>query len=117
VVDFCKLGGRTREPAALRDVVAAYLAGSYTGNLLWLLDTLEALVRPVVARQCRLPWTFFERTDGCSHTCRTCGYCADLAARLIRDRGVDLRPLSWTLTRSATERAAAEGSKSSSSPS
>ncbi|MGD9608175.1 MAG: hypothetical protein AB7U59_02080 [Desulfovibrionaceae bacterium] len=93
VVDFCKLGGRTREPAALRDVVAAYLAGSYTGNLLWLLDTLEALAGRLWLDNAALPVDFFERTDGCSHTCRTCGYCADLAARLIRDRGVDLRPL------------------------
>lgn len=92
LVDFCKLGGRTREPAALREVVGAYLAGSYQGNLLWLLDTLEALSGRLWLDNAALPADFFERTDGCARHCRSCGYCADLAAALIRDRGVVLRP-------------------------
>jgi len=87
VVDFLKLGGRTREPAAMRDVVGAYLAGSYRGNLLWLLDTLEALADRYRVDNTALPADFFTRVDGCSRHCHTCGYCAVLAGKFVRERG------------------------------
>ena len=86
VVDSFKIGGRTREPSALREVVGAYLAGSYQGNLLWLLDTLEALADRYWLDNAAVPRNFFERVDGCSRRCQECGYCAALAGELIRER-------------------------------
>lgn len=90
VADFLKLGGRTREPAAMQAVVAAYLAGSYQGNLLWLLDTLEVLADRYRIDNAALPDDFFERVDGCSRRCRECGYCAALAETYLRKRGLRL---------------------------
>ena len=89
-VDFLKLGGRTRDPAVLREVVAAYLRGNYQGNLLALLDTLEALSDRYWVENTAIPETFFTRVDGCSRRCRDCGYCAALAGELVRERALVL---------------------------
>lgn len=86
LVDFLKIGGRTREPADLKKVVAAYLSGAYQGNLLWLMDTLEALSGRLWVDNAAVPGDYFDRTDGCGRRCQECGYCRRLAAALIRDR-------------------------------
>ena len=96
VVDFFKLGGRTREPAALAEIVGAYLAGTYQGNLLWLLDTLEVLAGRLWLDNAAFPDDFHDRVSGCARNCRTCGYCAGLAAELIQDREVILPRLGGT---------------------
>ena len=86
VVDFVKLCGRSRLAADLRAIVAAYLDGSFAGNLLWLLDTPETLSDRYVLENKALPEDFFTRTAGCSRRCRACGYCEELAGRLLTRR-------------------------------
>jgi hypothetical protein len=93
LVDFCKLCGRTRGPRVLGEVVGAYFSGGYAGNLLWLLDTLEALADRLWVDNPALPDDFFARTDGCSRRCRDCGVCGGLADALVRDRGIGLTRL------------------------
>lgn len=90
LVDFCKLSGRTRGTADLTEVVGAYLSGFYQGNLLWLLDTLEALAGRLWVENAAMPANYFDLTDGCGRRCRECGICAQLAAELVRDQGVVL---------------------------
>lgn len=93
MVDFCKLGGRTRGGHALTEVVGAYLSGCYQGNLLWLLDTLEGLAGRLWVENSAISANYYDLTDGCSRRCRECGLCGRLAATAIRDRGVVLQNL------------------------
>lgn len=86
LADFMKICGRTRPAADLAAIVAAYLEGSFSGNLLWLLDTQEILSGRLLLENAALPGDFFARTDGCTHRCRECGYCGGLAARLVTER-------------------------------
>uniref|UniRef100_I2Q3L0 Collagenase-like protease n=1 Tax=Desulfovibrio sp. U5L TaxID=596152 RepID=I2Q3L0_9BACT len=85
LVDFLKICGRTRPAAELAAIVRAYLDGSFAGNLAWLLDTQEILSGRLWIGNSELPEDFFERTDGCSHRCGECGYCDELAGRLVRE--------------------------------
>lgn len=89
-VDFLKICGRTRPVADVRTIVAAYLAGAYHGNLAWLLDTQEILSGRLDIPNDALPADFFTRTDGCGHACAVCGYCADLARDIVRERELGL---------------------------
>lgn len=93
LVDFCKVCGRTRPGTELAEVVGAYLAGSYRGNLLRLLDTLEALSGRYWVENEAIPANYFDLTDGCSRRCRECGVCGQLAADLVRDLGVVVPPM------------------------
>jgi len=86
VADFVKICGRSRLAAELRAIVAAYVDGSFDGNLLWLLDTPEILSDRYVLENKALPEDFFTRTAGCSRRCRACGYCGELAGRLLTRR-------------------------------
>ena len=90
VVDFVKLCGRSRLAADLRTIVAAYLDGSFDGNLLWLLDTPEILSDRFVLENKALPEDFYTRTAGCLRRCRTCRVCAGLAAQLLTRRDPSL---------------------------
>ncbi|MFP5259256.1 MAG: hypothetical protein ACLGQH_09555 [Acidobacteriota bacterium] len=83
LVDFVKVCGRSRLAADLRGIVTAYLDGQFAGNLLWLLDTPEILSDRYALDNAALPEDFYARTAGCSRRCRTCGYCGELAARLL----------------------------------
>ena len=90
VVDSCKLCGRTRGPIELSEVVGAYFAGAYQGNLLWLLDTLERLAGRFRIDNAAIPASYFDLTDGCTRRCKECGVCAQLAADLVRDQSPTL---------------------------
>ncbi len=90
LVDFLKICGRTRPAADLTAIVAAYLDGAFHGNLAWLLDTQEILSGRLDVPNDALPADFFARTDGCGHHCRACGFCAELAGRIVREREMGL---------------------------
>jgi len=90
VADFMKICGRTRPVADLKTIVEAYLAGSFAGNLPWLLDTQEVLSGRLWLENRDLPEDFFAHTNGCSRQCRECGYCSTLAARLVVERDMAL---------------------------
>ncbi|MGE4535593.1 MAG: hypothetical protein AB7D37_00795 [Desulfovibrio sp.] len=90
VADYLKICGRTRPAADLAAIVRAYLEGRFDGNLLWLLDTQEVLSGRFQLPNSALPEDFFDRTNGCRHQCRECGYCGELAARLLTERDLAL---------------------------
>jgi hypothetical protein len=90
LADFMKICGRTRPVAELTAIVEAYLRGSFSGNLPWLLDTQEILSGRIWLENSALPEDFFARTDGCTHRCRECGYCVDLASSLLAERELAL---------------------------
>lgn len=90
LADFLKICGRTRPAAELTAIVRAYLEGSFGGNLPWLLDTQEILSGRLMLPNNELPEDFFASTDGCSHRCRECGYCGELAGRLLTERELGL---------------------------
>ncbi|EFL51026.1 conserved hypothetical protein [Solidesulfovibrio fructosivorans JJ]] len=89
-VDCLKICGRTRPAVDLAAIVRAYLEGRFDGNLLWLLDTQEVLSGRFLLQNDALPGDFFDRTNGCRHQCRECGYCGELAARLLTERELTL---------------------------
>lgn len=84
--DFLKICGRTRPAADLAAIVRAYLDGTFSGNLLWLLDTPEILSGRLWLENGDLPDDFFDRADGCGHRCRECGLCGQLAGTLLHER-------------------------------
>ena len=84
LISFVKLGGRTLGAAFLQNAVRGYLARRYDGNLLDLMDTLEALAGDMHVAAGGLPGDFFDRMTACPDDCRTCRYCRDLARRAVR---------------------------------
>jgi collagenase-like PrtC family protease len=83
-VSFLKLGGRTLGAAFLQRVVDAYIQRRYHGNLLDLMDTLEALSPVIHVSGEALPEDFHNRMCACPDNCQACGYCQDLARKVVR---------------------------------
>ncbi len=82
--DALKLCGRTRGAAVMERIIRAYLEGAYHGNLLDIMDTMECLSERLYVANHDMPEDFTDQTNGCTRVCKTCGYCAGLAARYVR---------------------------------
>ncbi|MEF2229929.1 MAG: hypothetical protein V3571_03290 [Pseudodesulfovibrio sp.] len=82
LADGLKLCGRNRGTPFLRRAAGAYLAGSYPGNLLDLLDTLGDLAGHLRVPGDALPPDFAARVEACGKDCRACGWCGALMARI-----------------------------------
>ena len=89
-ISFVKLGGRTLGPAFLQRVIDAYIRRRYHGNLLDLLDTLEALAPVIHVAGDALPDDFHDRMCACPDNCRACGYCRGLTRKAVRKRPLQL---------------------------
>ena len=89
-ISFVKLGGRTLGPAFLQRVIDAYVQRRYDGNLLDLLDTLEALALLIHVANDALPADFHDRMCTCPDNCGTCGYCRGLARKAVRRQPLQL---------------------------
>lgn len=83
-ISFFKLGGRTLGAAFLQRTVDAYIQRRYQGNLLDLMDTLEALSNIFDVANEALPDDFHDRMCTCPDDCRACGYCQSLARKVVR---------------------------------
>jgi collagenase-like PrtC family protease len=83
-IAFVKLGGRTLGTGFLRRAIRAYIARRWDGNLLELMDTMEALAAFIHVAGDALPEDFHERMTTCTDDCRECGYCRQLARRVVR---------------------------------
>jgi hypothetical protein len=90
LIAFVKLGGRTLGPAFLQTAVRAYLERRWSGNLLALMDTLEALADHLHVAGDQLPEDFFRRLTTCPAHCDECGYCHELVRRAVRRRPLNL---------------------------
>jgi collagenase-like PrtC family protease len=89
-ISFVKLGGRTLGTAFLQRVIDAYILRRYRGNLLDLMDTLEALASVIHVAGDALPDDFYDRMCACPDNCRTCGYCRRLARKVVRQLPLQL---------------------------
>jgi hypothetical protein len=79
LADGLKVCGRTLAgPRRLQHIVAAYLRGKFSGNLLELMDSLDWLAERYVLRNDRLPANFWETVCGCDRACGDCGWCASV---------------------------------------
>jgi hypothetical protein len=85
--DVIKLCGRTRGANVMRRIVEAYLARSFQGNLLELMDSMEHLAARLELPNEAVPADFARRVSTCSGICEDCGYCGDLASSVVRDKG------------------------------
>jgi|GEM_PF-359315 len=84
MISFIKLGGRTLGAAFLQKTIMAYVERRYDGNLLRLMDTLEALADSIHLAADRLPEDFHAKMTACTDNCSDCGYCRRLSKRAIR---------------------------------
>ncbi len=84
LISFIKLGGRTLGTAFLQNAIQAYVERKYDGNLLRLMDTLEALADSIHLAADRLPEDFHARMTACKDNCSDCGYCRRLSRKVIR---------------------------------
>jgi collagenase-like PrtC family protease len=82
-IDYVKIGGRTLGTGFLKNTINAYIHGRYGGNLLALMDTLEALAATLHVAADRIPDDFFTRMTSCPDNCHDCGYCRRLARRAV----------------------------------
>jgi hypothetical protein len=74
----------TRMHQKPRMVLHAYAEGSYSGNLLDLLEPgLGPLFAPHVLLNSHFPEDWFERTSTCGHRCHACDYCAGVLERVV----------------------------------
>lgn len=88
-----KLSGRTRGPRVMQKIVEIYLQGSYSGNLLELMDTLEFLSSRLYLANESIPEDFLDRVAHCRKQCAQCGFCRDLAAEAVWDMGLRIKPM------------------------
>jgi len=89
-VDILKLCGRTLGPSFLKKVVGAYLTGTFSGNLLELLDAMDWLARWLHVSNHELPADFLHRLINCDGNCTPCSYCTDLLNRYARRKEFSL---------------------------
>jgi collagenase-like PrtC family protease len=82
-ISFVKLGGRTLGTAFLQRTIDAYIQRRYHGNLLDLMDTLEALASVIHVAAEALPDDFHDRMCACPDDCRACDYCRRLARKAV----------------------------------
>lgn len=85
-----KLCGRTRGPKVMGRVLEAYLQGHFDGNLLELLDAVEGLAEVLTLDNAALPPDFLERVGTCGGNCAACGWCRELAEKVLRRRAPEL---------------------------
>ena len=83
IADGIKVCGRTLGAGQLSRIVRAYCAGSWEGNLIELLDASEGLAEVFSLPNQRIPRDFLEHAGTCDKRCAACGYCPDLARRLM----------------------------------
>ncbi|BCS88890.1 hypothetical protein [Pseudodesulfovibrio sediminis] len=86
LVDGIKICGRTKGTTFLSQTITAYFNGSYTGNLLDLMDAMGDLGDRIHIPNQALPDTFFDQVAHCDKLCAACGLCAsimDVAATRI----------------------------------
>lgn len=89
-VDVLKLCGRTLGAPFLLRVIEAFLNGRYSGNLLDLMDAMDATAQWLTVENKRLPADFLQRLFSCSRDCSGCSTCRELLDRTAKPKGMDL---------------------------
>lgn len=89
-VDILKLCGRTLGAPFLSRVIEAFLNGRYSGNLLDLMDAMDATAQWLTVENERLPEDFLQRLISCSKDCRGCSACGELLERAAKPTEIDI---------------------------
>lgn len=90
-VDVLKICGRTLGAEFLQKTITAYIEGSFSGNLLSLLDTQDWQVNRHSIANDKMPEDFFKQLTNCSYNCETCGYCKTLFKQVSRFSPLDIK--------------------------
>lgn len=77
-VDIIKISGRNLSSAALRQIITAYIARSWKGNLLDLLDSSRWLASELHIDNSALSFDFANMLSVCNNRCETCRFCMEL---------------------------------------
>ena len=77
-VDTIKLCGRTLGPDFLINVISAYRARRYNGNLLGLMDAMSWLADRLYVENSMLSFDFANMLSQCDNRCHCCGFCKEL---------------------------------------
>ncbi|MFH1875875.1 MAG: tetratricopeptide repeat protein [Candidatus Omnitrophota bacterium] len=81
LVDFYKLTTRIFSTKQLEACLKAYISGTFTGNLLTIIDSPGLAAFEYVDSAYLVKKKFFKRMLSCDGVCRRCGYCARLLSR------------------------------------
>ena len=73
-----KIAGRTFNEDLLKKVLLAYFTEDFDGNLLEILDSLNALKYYYYLDNKRIPNDFFEFRNKCNKKCENCNYCKEI---------------------------------------
>jgi collagenase-like PrtC family protease len=87
-VDVLKLCGRTLGAQFIERTARAYFRGRTEGNLLDLLDAMEATAERVHVKAGSLPEDFLDQVGHCAKNCRACSYCRELYGRCASLKGM-----------------------------
>ena len=90
-VDAIKICGRTLGDNFLQNVISAYLARSYNGNLLDLLDAANWLAEYLFVDNSQLSHGLIDMLTLCDGDCRACGYCRELFGSVTRRLPLHIR--------------------------
>jgi len=93
-VDVLKICGRTLGAPFLMRAMDAYLKGSFSGNLIELLDAMEPVTQWLHVANESLPNDFLRQLSRCSRDCRSCRTCEDLLRTCARPKQINLKR-SW----------------------
>lgn len=87
IASFFKISGRTVATKAVLRMVRAYMEESYEGDLMDIMDSslrVQSLLNGLsVNNQALGEERFFDHVIGCNRDCGACGYCSDLADKLV----------------------------------
>ena len=82
--DTILLCGRAQGVDFLEQVVSAYIAKSYDGNLLDLLDSMNWLRHHLYVENSALAFDFANMLSVCNNRCKSCGFCMELFQAIAR---------------------------------
>jgi len=90
-VDAIKICGRTLGDNFLQNVISAYLARSYNGNLLDLLDAANWLAEYLFVDNSQLSHGLIDMLTLCDGDCQACGYCQELFSSITHRLPLHIR--------------------------
>lgn len=83
LVHGIKLCGRNKGTHFLKQTITAYIQREYDGNLLDLMDAMGDLSDRLTVPNGTLPPDFLAKVTDCGKSCRACGWCSELADKVI----------------------------------
>ncbi|THB79406.1 MAG: hypothetical protein D3926_10835 [Desulfobacteraceae bacterium] len=92
VADSLKICGRTLGPRFLKQCIASYAAGEFSGNLLELMDATHWMAEHFYIDNPGLTDQFFDRITSCTKQCKDCTICSQTFDTVSRSIQFKLKP-------------------------